>query len=289
MATVTVHSSDNREKALRSLSQLPPFSAVLNKLLATLASENLSFVKVAELIEKDAVLAGNVLRVVNSALYGRRGEINSVRHAISLLGLGKLRNTAMSLSVSKMLNQLATPSCWSSKQFNLHAVTTAILSDLLAQHLEVEYPEGAFTAGLLHDIGVLLEAVAMRAEFEAIRALFTMGLYGNKEEELAAIGVDHAELSVAALERWNLPEPIQVAVRFHHDPRPGADGSRTLSQLVHAADRMACQLGMALQEWMPKVEGEPGQTLESLGLREKAPGILEEFSAEFEPIQGFYR
>ena len=49
--------------------QLPPFSPILNRLLATLAREDVSFLKIADLIEKDTVLAGNVLRLVNSALY----------------------------------------------------------------------------------------------------------------------------------------------------------------------------------------------------------------------------
>src|SRR5437660_12883660 len=60
-----------REQALRSLSKLPPFSPVLTKLLATLAQEDVSFAKLADLIEKDTVLAGNVLKLVNSAAFGR--------------------------------------------------------------------------------------------------------------------------------------------------------------------------------------------------------------------------
>ena len=109
MGSVLSSAVNYREKALRGLGDLPPFSPILNKLLATLADEDVSFARLAELIEKDTVLAGNVLRLVNSALYGRRGTISSVRHAVSLMGVVKLRNSAMTLSVSRMWSQAKTP------------------------------------------------------------------------------------------------------------------------------------------------------------------------------------
>ncbi|MGB9604683.1 MAG: HDOD domain-containing protein, partial [Bryobacteraceae bacterium] len=68
-----------RERALKGLDRLPPFSAILNRLLASLAREDVSFAELASLIEKDTVLAGNVLRLVNSALYSLPGTVNSVR------------------------------------------------------------------------------------------------------------------------------------------------------------------------------------------------------------------
>ena len=94
--------TDYREKALRSIGNLPPFSPVLNKLLASLAQDNVSFSTVGELIEKDTVMAGSVLHLVNSALYGRRGTINSVRHAVALLGIDKLRNAVLGMSITRL-------------------------------------------------------------------------------------------------------------------------------------------------------------------------------------------
>ena len=72
----------SRGRILRSLDHLPAFSPIINRLLSTLAKQHVSFVELGELIEKDAVLAGNLLRVVNSALYGLRGTVSAVPHAI---------------------------------------------------------------------------------------------------------------------------------------------------------------------------------------------------------------
>ena len=81
----------------------------MNRLIASLASDDVSFAKIADLIEKDTVLAGNILKLVNSALYGLAGTVNSIRHAVSLLGITKLRNAALSMSVARMWNQVKTP------------------------------------------------------------------------------------------------------------------------------------------------------------------------------------
>ena len=108
--------SDVRDQALRALAKLPPFSPILNRLIASLAQEDISFAKISDLIEKDTVLAGNVLRLVNSALYGLRGTVNSIRHAVALLGIAKLRNATLSMSVARMWSQVKTPPGWAMAQ-----------------------------------------------------------------------------------------------------------------------------------------------------------------------------
>ena len=55
-------------------------------------------------------------------------------------------------------------------RFNIHSVAVAILADLIAQRAPVEYPEGAFVAGLFHDLGKLLIAFALGEEYEYIQA-----------------------------------------------------------------------------------------------------------------------
>ena len=111
-----------RRQAMGAVGKLPPFSAVMNRLMATLADEDVSFGAVAMVIEQDTVLAGNVLKVVNSAAYGRRGTVNSVRHAVSMLGLARVRNTAMTISVGQMWGRMDLHPQWSPKEFHLHSL-----------------------------------------------------------------------------------------------------------------------------------------------------------------------
>ena len=241
-STPTAGTPTVRERSLIALGQLPPFSPILNRLIASLANEDVSFAKIADLIEKDTVLAGNILKLVNSALYGLAGTVNSIRHAVSLLGITKLRNAALSMSVARMWNQVKTPPGWSTANFNQHSVGVGILADLLAQRLDVEYAEGAFAAGLFHDLGLLLVAIGMHDEYKQLSLLCQQSQKWEPEYEIQVLGMTHAELSAEALAQWNLPEEIQTAVRYHGspelDPTPVEAGpALTLSRVLNAADR----------------------------------------------------
>src|SRR5438552_5807093 len=225
-----------RNRILASLDKLPPFSPVLTRLLATLADEDVSFGALAGIIETDAVLAGNLLRVVNSALYGRASSINSVRHSVSILGSVKIRNLVLGLSVTHRWAGAAVSPKWDSRQFNAHSLAVAVLSDLVALELPVPYPEGAFTAGLLHDVGKLLIAVAMPQEFERMCDMYRTVAGSLQERELEATGVTHAEISGAILERWKLPKPICEAAAWHHSPDRARGGQPHLAHVIEAAD-----------------------------------------------------
>ena len=291
IVTASTSASDVRERANRALGQLPPFSPILNRLIASLAQEDVSFAKVADLIEKDTVLAGNVLRLVNSALYGLRGTVNSIRHAVSLLGVHKLRNAVLGMSVSRMWNQVKTPPGWSMADFNLHSVGVAILADLLSQRLEVGYAECAFAAGLFHDLGLLLLAVGSHEDYKEVVRLCQQGEKSRNECELQVMGLTHADLSAEALAVWNLPEPIQVAVRYHEspdsDPTTVEPGIIKLSRLIHAADEHLRGSGVAPSQFSGQPEnGAAG--LDSLGLGDRSAPLLSDFEHEFSAIKVYF-
>jgi len=259
--------------------------------MASLAGEDVSFSKLGDLIEKDTVIAANLLHVVNSALYARRGTINSVRHALSLLGMNKLRNAALGMSISRMWNQVVTPASWSMARFDMHSAAAAMLSDLLAQRVSVSYPEGAFVAGLLHDIGRLLIAVGLTEQYEQILDLHQGGGFPLLECEQRVLGFTHPELSAEALALWNLPEPIQTAVRGHHVPPSASQtGDLPLSRLVQAADQYVNSIGISIL-LPPGGQGPAGPAvLPSLGLdARRIESLIQEFNAEFEAMSSFFR
>jgi putative nucleotidyltransferase with HDIG domain len=270
---------DLKAVALGNLDKLPPFSPMLHRLMATLADEEASFASLAETIEKDSVLAGHVLRVVNSALYARTRTVSSVRHAVSLLGVVKLRNLTTSLAVTKLWTQIKFPHGCSLKRFNLHSVATALMADLLATHVAAPYPEGAFTAGLLHDVGKLLIAVSLPQQYESVeRACWALVI----EEEF--LGTNHAELSYEILSRWRLPVPIQEAVAAHHSTSRDA-AHPVLADLVALADEFAILSGCSTDSRPP---GNAEASLAGWGIDEEVPAVCAEFHTAYDGIQRFF-
>lgn len=278
-----------RDLALKSLDQLPPFSPVLNHLMATLADEDVSFARLADLIERDTVLSGNVLRLVNSALYGRRGNVSSVRAAVSILGIYKLRNFLLGFSVSRLWSRIKTPDSWSMARFNEHAIATALLADRLVQKTPAEYPEGAFAAGLLHDLGRLMIATALPEEHLRIHAMRVSSGRPLEQCEYAVIDASHAELSAAALGRWNIPAPIQKAVLYHH--QPGLDPARhscphpPLSLIVSVADALADATGHSVSAEDEQAVPPPQESLSALRLAHDAESILAAFEEDLQPLK----
>ena len=281
---------------MAGLGKLPPFSAVMNRLMATLADEEVSFGEVAAVIEQDPVLAGNVLKVVNSAAYGRRGTVNSLRHAVSMLGLAKIRNTAMSISVSQMWGRMDLHPQWSPKQFHLHASAAAILADQFALEFEVNYPEGAFTCGLLSGVGLLLIASALRNEFtQLIRCYNIDPSRGTPSSppllqtiECAVLGFPHTDLTAAVLDHWNLPKPIVEAVSDLSATVLPAHPPARLSELLLAASTVAGQAGYCIQSWVTSPSGDPIHTLDSIGLSARSSDMLRQFETQMHAMSPFH-
>lgn len=291
VAPITEPAKASQQRALKALTELPPFSPVLDRLLASLSNESVSISRLSDIIETDTVIAGNVLKLVNSALYGRRGTVNSVRHAVSLLGINKLRNAVFAMSITRVWSHVRTAPGWSTARFNLHSVGCGLMCDILAQRAPVDYPEGAFAAGLFHDLGQLLIAVALHAEYEEIRELVASDYASLIGCEIEVIGASHADLSAEALEIWNLPRAIQNAVRFHHTPDKDpseSEGKIGLAQIICCADNYLEANGMCVEknDSVPDPEFEP---FAPLGIKLASADFLEEFKTELEVLSGVFQ
>ena len=261
---------DYRAEVAKQISELPPFSPVLNKLVATLANDNVSYVEIGKLIEQDTVLAGNVLRMVNSAAYNLRSTVTSISYGVSILGVDKLRNMALAISVSRMWNSMKPAPGWSAARFNTHSLATALLADALALNLRVTYPEGAFLAGLMHDLGKLVIATGLPREYGEIERRHLAGLpWAEAEREV--LGMDHASISAMALEQWKMPEPICRAARMHHMPELATSEGIPLSRAIHVASGAAELLGHGVRE---KV-ADPAPAAASEGAGEEAAAAME--------------
>jgi len=272
--------------------------------MATLANDNISFLEVGKLIEQDTVLAGNVLRMVNSAAYNLRSTVTSISYAVSILGIDKLRNMALAISVSRMWNSLKPAPGWSPARFNQHSLATALLADGLALNLRVTYPEGAFLGGLMHDLGKLVIASGLPQEYGEIQRLCEASGERWEECERKVLGLDHASISAMALEQWKMPEPICRAVRMHHMPELVTSEGIPLSRGIHAASSVANLLGHTVREAVGREamgreavgpatgeeKGDDGLTaalalIDELGGDGKGKKVLDAFGPEFEAIR----
>ena len=134
-------------------------------------------------------------------------------------------------------------------------------------------------------------AIGLHEEYQQMARLCSANQKWLIDYEIQVLGMTHAELSAEALAAWNLPEPIQVAVRYHGkpelDPTPVAVGQVTLSRVLNAADQHVRAMGTCVSLF--ENQSQEGQAPpDVLGLGERLPAILSEFEAEFTAIQAYF-
>ena len=214
-------------------------------------------------MERDAVLTAQVLRLANSAAFGRSQPINSVKHAIAMIGVSAMRKFALGSSVSNLFSRFRPAPSFSVTRFNLHSVATGTLVELISDEIPLQHSNGAFIAGLFHDVGKLLIAVSMPKQYEEILSVAAVSGDPLLACERDILGTDHAELSGLAISRWELAEPIRWAGRYHHEPERAlavedtTPGKMGLTQAVNQADAFINGLGMSLLPMPPVASDAP--------------------------------
>lgn len=173
---------------------------------------------VGRAVERDVAFASRLLRLVNSPAVGLIRPCASVPHAVSLIGLQRIRMHAEKVASLAALSKCAAIAPDVTKR----AAIEAAIARTLASEVGIS-PEQAFTAALLSDIGVIA-VISTHPSFghEAISC----------EEERQRLGFDHAELGSDVLTRWNLPSPIPDVVRSHHDLEAAKATSTELARYV---------------------------------------------------------
>ncbi|MFO0827419.1 MAG: HDOD domain-containing protein [Phycisphaerales bacterium] len=225
--------------------------------IATLPDITVSIIEIVEdpsssaqdlnkVISNDPALSARILKVVNSAFYGLPRQIGSINRAISLLGLNAVKNLAIAASLAKLFKGGAIGSRFDARDLWAHSVAVGATSRLIATHLKLNFADEAFLAGLLHDIGIMVELQAEREKFAAVVQKLEVDKDGVPKSDLLAIergvlGCDHGVYGAALCEAWKFPKSFTHVCGHHHDPRLLPPDLRTLAWIVHIADRLAVQ------------------------------------------------
>ena len=280
--------SSVRAQTLKCLDRLPKMSPMMMQLLAHLSRRNCDVQELTEIVQRDPVLSGQVLRLANSASLGRLQPVASVRHAVAMVGFGAMRKFALGSSISNLFSRTKLAVNFSTRRFNVHSVATATLLELIAEEVPFESGGDAFLAGLLHDIGKLLIAVSLPQQYDDILALVAVNGCTLIEAEREVIGIDHAELSGLAIFRWELSEPIQWAACYHHEPRATASGQKPRLDLgVQRADAYVDHLGMSVLSALPKSQEAPVLQIPGFAFSEK--DVLQRFTEEVKNLGDLFR
>ncbi len=197
---------------IKNLPTLPIIAMEVSKML----QDNTSINTLSETIEKDHTIAARVLKLINSAFFGVRSQVDSISDAVVLLGYNSIRNLVVSVSVVKAFSGIKTLDDFDITDFWKHSIAVAITSRHLSQLTHLDRPGTCFTGGLLHDIGkVVLAQFFRNIIFEILSLIRKENLSFHKaEKRISPVG--HAEIGAYVAERWILPENLLEIIKYHH-------------------------------------------------------------------------
>ena len=214
--------------------RLPSPPMVLSRLLTMLAEDRSSAVELAEVILEDPGLTARILRVANSSFYNFSNKIETVSHAIALLGCQSIRILCASESFLAIFPRRQGSFTQLFKNYCQHSLVTALLAKILAEELAVEIEsEKVFIAGLLHDIGKPVLWYNFLDRATVYHDLRSREL-SEREAERLAYGVDHTEAGAWVAGEWGLDSEFAKTMANHHESRVCCSGTAAISLPAHS-------------------------------------------------------
>jgi len=234
------------EALVHDAEELAPLPASAARLAGQISDREWDLGEISSTISLDQALTGRLLGAANSVLSGSRHRIATIDQAVMRLGPGNVLSIALGAAVSQQMQRALPEFGLSEGELWRHSVAAALAIEHSRFHIKKEVQPEAFAAALLHDIGKLLLARYLTAEtITLVQRACEEGGYTAEEAEREVLQVDHAELGGLIARKWKLPEPISLAIQYHHSPFSAPDEvNRTLGFQVALADAVANTLGI---------------------------------------------
>src|ERR1035437_3381543 len=248
----------SRERVER-LNSIPTVPAIIRPLLFYLERpvDQVEVQRIVDLVSCDETISAQCLRAANSALYFRSRGVRSVHGAVVVLGVRQVREILLSCSLLNLLpkhNWVIDP-----LGFWEHSLGCGLVSRFCARKARFAEPERAYLAGLLHDIGELVNMLSFQEEFRAAAQLARSEHIPLHQAEYSALGFTHCDTGKILAEHWRLPEDITEVVEHHHDVQQ-AKLHPALVAMIGLSDRLCdvYELGYGMDS-MPdwKLEDDP--------------------------------
>ncbi len=218
------------ERVAKGALELPVLPEAASKVVQLCNDPTVDLAQIAAVVSRDASLAGNLMRLANSTLYGGTNPLVSLDQVLARLGVAKVREMALIISCQGKVFKVAGHENLVKAQFR-HCLATALFAQEIARSRRWNVEE-AFLCGLLHDIGrpVLLQ--------EVVEGCAMFGIPFDPAAADAAISALHARVGGEMVRHWKLPVRLAEVVQFHHDPMK-ATTARNQAMMTALADDLA--------------------------------------------------
>lgn len=276
------------EQIIMTAGDLPTIPVVATKVMQLMEDETSTAEDLAKAVSSDPAVAARVLKISNSSFYGAQRQIQTLPHAIMMLGFVTLKSVVVTASVKQVYH----PYGLTEKLLWEHSFGAGLAARLIAQELRQINPDEAFLGGLFHDIGKQIMNYLDKEKFQEVMQLcFNEGTSFAKAEQLL-FHYTHEEAGALVIKKWNFPEHLIKAVQAHHNLDLGEDEDPYLTNLTNVVSlsNLFCHrygVGtLAAEEDLDVAASLPATRL---GLdEERTAALLERFIEAYTKDQSFF-
>jgi len=254
------------DRALASIGEIATLPEVVGRIIQILEDPNSAPQDLFDVVRRDPALSAKLLRVINSAFYGMPGQVADVDRAIVLLGMDSVKNLAIAASLGPVFQSSPSQDLFDAKDLWVHSVAVGVT----ARHIHRLLDRGLgademFLAGLLHDLGLVIERQTCVPELTEICRRCEAGEGRFIDLELEVLGATHEDIGEALVRMWRFPPQLRAAAGSHHAPEEADEELRPMTRILQCADLIACHdgFGFSLSAQESQLDEE---MLEAIGL-----------------------
>lgn len=206
-------SEEQIRKVLRGIT-VPPQPQIIVDIHMEQVMPNPDINRIARLISQDVGLAGSILKIVNSNLFGRKSRMTSIEQAVHILGLQTIIRIVEGLSIKGEMTDetiVAMGGLWDS------AMEMASICATLSRQIGYQSPDKSYCLGLFHNCGVPL-LMKNHADYPEVM----IRAYGNADArvidtENQMLKTNHAVVGYYVAKSWHLPMDVCEVIAEHHN------------------------------------------------------------------------
>lgn len=276
------------EQIIMAAGDLPTIPVVATKVLQLMEDETSTAEDLARVVASDPAVAARVLKISNSSFYGAQRQIQTLPHAIMMLGFVTLKSVVVAASVK----QVYQPYGLTEKLLWEHSFGAGLAARLIAKDLRKVNPDEAFLGGLFHDIGKQIMNFLEKDKFQELMQLCYNDDISFEKAERLLFPYSHEEAGALVIRKWNFPDQLMKAVLAHHSLE--LDPSEepylvTLTNIVSLADLFCHRYGVGTLKAQEDLDVAASQQAVNLELDpERTAALLEQFFEAYTKDQSFF-
>lgn len=206
----------NYQAIIHTVDSFPPLPATATKVLQVTSNPESSAHDLMEAILPDPAMCTAILKVANSAFYGRPKEVGSLETAVMILGFNEIQSIVLGKAVFESFKNIPNKN-QEIDQFWNHSFTCGLAAKIIAEKLTLS-PGTFFIAGLIHDLGKLALLLTFPKEYAPDIWFMNQNFHQITNAEAEKFTLNHGQVAARLLKRWFFPPPLIAATEHHHSP-----------------------------------------------------------------------